>query len=145
MLTFRLARLVAVNERSGNRWTRSEFGLSLNEWRVLGLTNAMEPVRTGRIGRLLLMDKGQLSRIVHKLADDGLIRTRPSEEDARSVDLEMTDKGRKLHDHTLARAAARNDVVVETLTRAECAEFMRLLQKITEHNEQLLDLAEIMR
>ncbi len=144
-LTFRLVRLVAVNDRAGNRWAHREFGLSLNEWRVLGLTHTLEPVRTGRIARLLLMDKGQQSRVVRQLVDKGLIDARQSETDARSVELTTTKSGQELHDRMLAYAAARNEVVVGTLTREECQEFLRLLQKMTEHNEELLDLAESAR
>ena len=141
-LTFRLARLVAVNDLSGTTRLRNNFGLSLNEWRVLGLTHALGPVGFGRIRRLLLMDKGQLSRTAKALTERGLLTTQPSPDDARAVELVLTKEGETLHDEVLSFTAARNEVVVATLTPEECREFLRLLQKITAHNEELSALAE---
>lgn len=139
LLSFRLARLVAVNEQAGNHWTSTVFNLRLNEWRVLGLTRALEPVRFQEITRRLMMDKGQLSRIVKALVNRGVISTAPSREDRRSVLLSTTVQGRDLHDKVLPFAQERNEAVVGSLTRKEYAEFSRILQKITVHNEHLLD------
>ncbi len=141
LLTFRLARLVALNDKIGGRWMKSRFNISLNEWRVLGLTKQYGPVRTGLIGDGLLMDKGQLSRIVRGLVDLGLIKAETGNSDARSVELTITEAGTEVHRETLNFAAARNDVVVAPLSQNECDEFMRLLQKITEHNEERLNLS----
>ena len=43
-LSFRLARLNALNERIGSQHFRRKYDMSLNEWRVLGLTCALEPL-----------------------------------------------------------------------------------------------------
>jgi len=144
-LTFRLARLAAVNHHTGSARFREAFGLSLNEWRVMGVVNALSPVTFGRIRDVLLMDKGQLSRVVKQLTARGVLRSTPTPKDARAVELSLTEVGSELHDEVLKITALRNEVVVETLTREECQEFMRILQKITAHNEQLSELAGLLK
>ena len=143
-LTFRMARLVAVNDLEGTLRFREAYGLSLNEWRVIGVVHALAPVTFGRVRRILVMDKGQLSRVVKVLSDRGLLLTRPGADDARSVDLSLSDAGETLHDAVLEFTAERNEHVVATLTRDECREFMRLLQKLTAHNEMLSELAGVL-
>lgn len=143
-LTFRLARLVAVNDAAGGAQFRAAFGLSLNEWRVIGLVQALGPVGFGRLRKSLLMDKGQLSRVLKALTSRALISARPVAGDARSVELLLTETGRALHDDALAFTTARNEVVVETLTQEECRQFMRLLEKITAHNAALANLSDVL-
>ena len=143
-LTFRLERLVAVNDRVGSIKFKETHGLSLNEWRVLGLTSAMSPATISAIRKVLVMDKGQLSRVVARLTDKGMIRSRPASDDARSVELVLTEKGEVLHAEVLKFTAERNDKVVEGLTPEECCEFLRILQKITAHNEKLSALAGLL-
>jgi len=141
-LSFRLVRLVGINERSGGRWSRRVFGLSLNEWRVMGLSHELAPATAAQIGKMLQMDKGQVSRIVQTLVEKGYLVSRPSARDARVAILDLTEAGRVLHDRVLAYATIRNEMVVSSLSREECATFMRLLEKITAHNEDLLERAE---
>ncbi|WP_163266573.1 MarR family winged helix-turn-helix transcriptional regulator [Chelativorans alearense] len=140
-LSFRLARLVAVNERNGAARFRNAYGVSLNEWRVLGLAHALAPATVSEIRKVLLMDKGQLSRTIRQLVDAGLITTRTAPSDSRSVEVLLTDAGRDLHDRILEFSRERNEAVVATLTSRECSELMRLIQKITAHNEELSRLA----
>lgn len=141
ILTFQLAQLVAIHERYGGSGAAREFGVSLNEWRVIGLARALAPVRTGRIGDRLAMDKGQLSRVVRVLVDKGYLRTRPDELDARATLLELTDAGFDLHDRLLAFAADRNERIAEALTREECEMLMTLVGRLTVHNRKFIEPA----
>ena len=141
-LTFRLARLVAVNYHNGSRVFREAYGISLNEWRVLGLVSATSPVMFGHIRKILLIDKGQLSRIVKRLTDRGVLVARPSKNDARVIELTLSEEGQLLHDQVLRFTAERNEEVVATLTREECSEFIRILRKITVHTNELAGLPE---
>lgn len=144
-LSFRIARLAAVNERTGNALFRERFGLKLPEWRVLGMTHAMQPVPFNQLYRYLVMDKGQLSRTVKALTERGLIEILPSDLDARQIQLCTTEAGRDLHDRALTYTRERNEVTVEPLTPEECTEFMRILNKISAHNEDLALLAGVLK
>lgn len=55
-LSFRVQLLAAVNERSGNIYFRDTLGLRLNEWRVLGVTQAMQPLEFDNLRRMLVID-----------------------------------------------------------------------------------------
>ena len=132
-LTFQMSTLVAESSVAGGAIMREQFGLSLNEWRVIGLTYALEPATIAKIRKILHMDRGQLSRVVVALTGRDLLSTRPSETDLRSVELSLTPKAAKLHDAVLASVRESNEIVVSALTPSECTEFLRLLKKITVH------------
>jgi DNA-binding MarR family transcriptional regulator len=144
LLTFRIAMLAAANDRMGQTWLKSDFDLRVLEWRVLGLTAALEPVRFGAIARRLLVDKGQLSRLVKSLVVRGLIETMPDDEDQRTVRLMATPSGRRLHEQALAKALARNDVIVSALTAKETGTLFRLLDKLQPFMDHRLDEIEAM-
>jgi DNA-binding MarR family transcriptional regulator len=140
-LSFRVQLLAAVNERSGNIYFRDTLGLRLNEWRVLGVTQAMQPLEFDNLRRMLVMDKGQLSRTLRALVERGLIETTPLKTDARKLSLRTTDQGRALHDEALELTRQRNEATVETLSKEECLEFQRLLNKMIAHNRELAEIA----
>ncbi len=131
LMTFRMARLVAANDRLGQDWTMRHFGLRLNEWRVLGLTCALAPVRFKVIARELLMDKGHLSRIIKQMTNSDLIATRPCPDDQRTVELLLTEPGRNLHRRMLEFSLWRTELVLDVLDREESRELLRLMKKIS--------------
>ncbi|SEO38887.1 DNA-binding transcriptional regulator, MarR family [Salinihabitans flavidus] len=144
-LSFRIARLAAINEKAGNALFREQFGLTLTEWRVLGVTQAMQCVPFNQLYRYLVMDKGQLSRTVKALGKRDLIEILPSETDARQIQIRTTQAGRDLHDRALVYTQERNEVTVETLTPEECAEFMRILKKISTDNEDRAFMSGVLK
>ncbi|MGB0635017.1 MAG: MarR family winged helix-turn-helix transcriptional regulator [Paracoccaceae bacterium] len=130
-IAFKLARLVAIHEKHGNYNFKKKFGLSLNEWRVLGLANEMEPVFFRDIRVMLNIDKGQLSRAIKTLVKKEILLSTGSREDARLIEITTTLKGKKLHDMMLKFSTDRNEEIVQGLTRSEFKEFVRILEKIT--------------
>jgi DNA-binding MarR family transcriptional regulator/N-acetylglutamate synthase-like GNAT family acetyltransferase len=66
---------------------------SLSEARVLYELAQRDGVAAKEIGAELNLDTGYLSRIVQKLADDGLIKRKPSSADRRQHQLSLTAKG----------------------------------------------------
>jgi DNA-binding MarR family transcriptional regulator len=142
LLTFRIAMLAATNDRVGQSWLRSDFGLSILEWRVIGLTAALEPVRFGTIARRLLVDKGQLSRLVKGLVERGVIRTAPDDEDQRTMRISITDAGRVMHRKALGKAFARNDRIVSAMTREETEMLFQLLDKLQPLMDHRVDEVE---
>lgn len=142
LVMFRMARLTAIGERAAGRWLNKLYGMSVNEWRVMALVHAMEPVRSSDISTYLMMDTGQLSRVVRSLTNKKLIEARISTRDARSSELRLTPSGREQHDRMLTFVAARNEVTVSSLTHEECAEFLRILDKMTALNQELNDVGE---
>jgi len=136
-LSFKVAKLAALNERSGSLYFQKALGLRLNEWRVLGVIVPEGEMLFSELRDALRIDKGQLSKVVKSLNEQALITSRISDIDARQVTLSVTVKGLKTHEKALKFTQSRNDEVVATLTSEECAEFMHLLDKILQHNENL--------
>lgn len=136
-LSFKVARLSALNERTGGHYFKSVHDITLNQWRILGLTAALGPVPSRQVRDILYMDKGQFSRVVKQLTERGLIQSAPRASNASASDLIITETGQALHDVLISFTAERNASVVSTLTPEECTEFLRILDKISAHNQQL--------
>lgn len=137
-LTFKIARFAALNARDGAVIFRRAFGLTLNEWRVLGLVAAHAPLGLNRLADLVLMDKGQLSRTVQGLVAHGNLASTTCPEDARKVALTLTDRGRARHAAMLEFARARNEEVVTPLSPAETRVFLAMLDRLLAFNETLV-------
>lgn len=138
-LSFRIARLAAINERMAGQIFRSEFGISLNEWRVIGITGALQPVTFSAVRELLYFDKGQLSRVIRSLSDRGLIISETSPSDARQIELRLSEDGEAIHREALEFTAKRNAIMADVLTTEERSEFRRLLDKLVTHNAEKLE------
>lgn len=130
-LNFRLARIVAMNHRLGQRTMRGNFGLSLTEWRVLGVASALEPAVFHAVCDKLFMDKAQVSRALKVLVARALIAAEPDPEDGRQLVLRLTPAGRALHDRALAVSRARNEADLQDLSPEEVRIFFELLERIS--------------
>lgn len=139
VITFRLKLVVAIGERAGQQWSERLFDLSLNEWRMLALVKARAPVRAGDIADLLVMDKSQTSRLVKSLLAKGLIRDTPDPADGRAVVLEVTPEGETLYTRVFDEVLRSNERVLAPLTPEEVGVLDRVLDKLIDHNRDLLD------
>ena len=138
VMVFKLRRLTAINERAGHRWSETLYDLSLNEWRMLALVQAHEPVRAGDVAELMLMDKSQLSRLIRSLTAKSLIKSNPDKEDARAITLSLTEKGQMLFEEIMAQVMLRNERVLEALSPDEVTQFDGLLDRLIDHNMRML-------
>ena len=137
-LSFRISRLSAINERSGSQYFRDELGVSLSEWRVLGLVAEFDPATTSSVRESLLMDRGLLSRIVKELCARDLLISQPSPTDKRQTQLFLTPQGWQLHRNCIAFTNERNGSMASVLTPKEQSEFGRMLDLLIKHNVELL-------
>lgn len=137
-LSFRISRLAAINERNGSLYFRKHLGLSLSEWRVIGLVAESEPMLTSTLREILVMDHGLLSRVVKELIARGLLSSGPCEADKRQTELSLTPEGRRLHDQCISFTIQRNAVMASVLSQEEQAELHRLLDLMITHNAALL-------
>ncbi len=138
MLTFKIARFAAINARDGAVIFRNAFGLTLNEWRVMGLVAAHAPLGLLELADRVLMDKGQLSRTVQALVTRGEVVSRVCPLDARRVELTLTAKGTVRHAQLLAFARDRNEEVLACLSLADARQFIALLDRLLDHNASLV-------
>lgn len=137
-LTFRIARFAAINAYDGGHLFRAAFQLTMNEVRLLGLIGAHQPVTFAWIAKRLYMDKGQLSRLVRAIQERGLIGSAPNAEDARQLNLSLTEAGTALHERLINTLQSANEEVVDPLSEREVATFLDLMDRLLEHNERLV-------
>lgn len=134
VIVFKLARLVGLNEHMGHHWSEKLFNLSLNEWRLLALTQAYGPARPGDLAERMLMDKSQLSRLIRALTGKNLLKSKVSPKDARAVVLRLTTKGHALYGEVIAEVVRRNDRVLAPLSAEEVQVFDEMLGRLIRHN-----------
>ncbi|WP_119420888.1 MarR family winged helix-turn-helix transcriptional regulator [Desertibaculum subflavum] len=133
--SYQLAMLASLNDRKGQAEFAAAFGISLGEWRALANIFILAPVSLVELARAMLLDKGQLSRTVRRLATRRWVATRPAPENRRAVLLTLTSAGRTKHDALLRFANARNESTMSVLTPDERRQFVACLRKLRAHTE----------
>ena len=128
-----------------NKWSRSasrlyltDFGVGINEWRVMTLF-AIEPGTTAqRACSILGIDKAAATRSVGHLESLGLVELTANPNDGRSFLIQLTQKGWRVHDAILEIALAREALLLKGLSSAERRTLISLLDRVRS-NLSLLD------
>jgi len=130
MVTFRLQRLYAQLGAQAAKILKETAGLTQAQWRVLVMIDAFGPVSSNQIVRTIVMDKGQLSRVLKGMAEQGMIDLVHSESDQRSHIISMTQKGRSLFERARPAMTARQRAISETLTGEEFDILIRAFDRL---------------
>ena len=83
------------------------FGLTLMQWRALGLLGKNGPMRQVAIGEALEASPMTISDLAERLSSAGLVTRRPDPTDSRAKQLDLTEEGRQM----IARMATRADEI----------------------------------
>ena len=129
LLSYRLSRAARALSRSAALRYRREFGVSLGEWRTLALLGAVAPETVNRLARLAGLDKAQMSRVVSKLADRGLISRTLGP--GRTTELSLTPDGEAVYRGLIAAANERNEAFMACLEPVEREALATALTKLT--------------
>jgi len=77
------------------RRLRAEFGTTLPRFDLMAqLAKSDEPLALGEISRRLMVTNGNVTGLVDRLVEDGLVERRTAPEDRRSAVVSFTDAGR---------------------------------------------------
>lgn len=130
-IAYRLSWL--ANFYSGPIYRRIEMekGLTRPEFVVLHCASHCPQVTARDIGLMTGLPKNSISRAVQRLLRDGRVSRGSDAADARALPLAVTAKGRALYDDLVKAFVARETEMLAPLSRAERAEFDRLLGKLT--------------
>lgn len=130
-ISYRLSWL--ANFYSGPIYRRLELekGLTRPEFVVLHCASHCPQVTARDIGLMTGLPKNSISRAVQRLLRDGRISRNSDAAEARTLPLAVTAKGRALYDELIKGFVARETEMLAPLSRAERAEFDRLLGKLT--------------
>ena len=91
---------------------------------IVGTTTAKDLVP------VLPVDATAISRVVEKLVNQGILRTRRSRTDRRLVHLELTVAGQELATDLVERVKARNAAMLAGVTEAEMDAFVSTTRKV---------------
>lgn len=105
LLSNRVTRLSSSLSRSAAARYRREFDVSLGEWRTLALLGQDPELTLNRLARRAGLDKAQMSRVVSRLVERGLVdRERGAR---RSTQLTLTDEGMEVYRGLIGAANER--------------------------------------
>lgn len=120
----------------------SKFDVTSLEWRTIAPLGRYGPLTASEIVDATVMDKSNVSRAIKRLMDRGFIRRRPDSQDRRRQVVELTDAGQDIYERIAATSQDRQNRLIEVLSDAERAEFLRLLEKLEARAEELLGETE---
>jgi DNA-binding MarR family transcriptional regulator len=140
LLSFRIHRLAIANDRHGQRLIMDRFGLTLPQWRVIGVIAAIgADAPIAQVLEDLSMNKSQLSREFKTLLEMGLVTSTPDPVDRRRLRASLTEKGQALHDEVLAFVHAQNEIMVSHLPHEDVAALMKNLDFLIQWTEAELE------
>ena len=139
LLSSRLHNLAGLSAASASLRVQRKFGLTLLEWRSIGMLGAFAPLSLKELARRAGLDKSYASRTVAGLIEHGLVVSERNDADARGVMLSLTKEGENVYRKVLADAIARNERLLSPLTAEQRGQLMEMLAALTVSARRVLD------
>ncbi|HSR41118.1 MAG TPA: MarR family transcriptional regulator [Longimicrobiales bacterium] len=108
----------------------SEYGLTTAQFGILEALHHVGPLSLGELADKLLVTGGNVTYVMDRLEEQGLVRRVRSGEDRRVVVARLTDEGRKLIEDVFPGHAAFIHELAERLGTGEQEELRGLLKKL---------------
>jgi DNA-binding MarR family transcriptional regulator len=132
LASFRLHMLARLSERFYEQFYQRDFGLSLLECRLIGITGGFGQVSFKRVCEEANLDKSHASRLVDRLIRRRLLQKVSNPSDQRSVMLTLTSAGRDCHRALHACATRLADEWLSVLGVDARKVFQESLVKLTD-------------
>lgn len=129
-LPYRLAILSHSVSNSIASVYEKRFGLSIPEWRVIAIVGRFPGLSAVEVAERTVMDKVAVSRAVSKLIKSGRIDRQFADADRRRSILNLSEKGRQLHDEVAPLALQMEADLLEDLTEDEIEVLDRVIEKL---------------
>lgn len=105
-------------------------GITLPMWRVLAVLRVSGPMGLNDLGAGTSLPLSTLSRLVGDMVSRGLLSRIRKPDDARAVEVDLTDRGRAVANAVTPLARHYETAMARGFARAELAELRRLLIKL---------------
>jgi DNA-binding MarR family transcriptional regulator len=128
---FHIARAAVTTYGAFERFIGKPFDLRKVEFSLLMLVQANEAIAPKRLARALAVTAPNLTLLLDRLQDRGLIRRERNPLDGRSQNVVLTDRGRKLAREAAAAAEPMERELLSNLSGAEHAMLIELLDKLS--------------
>lgn len=109
---------------------KKRFGVGVLEWRMLSMLAVEDHITANRICQVIGLDKGGVSRSLHKLQQSEHVKFEVDPTDARRQVVSLTAKGWKLHDQILTVALKREQILLGGLSQEEIKTLIGLLRHL---------------
>jgi DNA-binding MarR family transcriptional regulator len=136
-LTFRMSRVHAKLTQQASRLLQQSAGLSLVAWRLLVIIHKNGPCTFTEANRDIKMDKGQVSRTVSRMIEDGLLIAEAHVSDQRQQYLRLSPKGLALYQKAEPVMLKRRRYMLSRFSPQELAAFLHGLDILDEAAEKL--------
>lgn len=130
MIAFRLARVNARLNAQAAQLVANAAGISLVQFRIMLSIEKIGAATPTDIGRHSEFDKGQLSRAIKVMLDEGLLRASHNAGDLRSHLLSLTQKGRQKFEAAQIPMLKRQAQLLKALQGDELSVLMTALDKL---------------
>jgi DNA-binding MarR family transcriptional regulator len=113
--------------------TLEQYDLTTGDWKVLcRLRWKGKPHRrsAGDLARYADLSSGAMTNRLDQLERAGLVRRLPDPDDRRGVLVELTPKGRRIHQETIGVQAQKEALLAEALTEREKVQLNELLRRV---------------
>ncbi len=129
-MPYRLARLSSTVSTTIARAYDKEFGLSIPEWRVIAILGRFPGLSAVEVAEQTFLDKVAVSRAVTKLIKSGRIDREFADADRRRSILNLSEKGREVHDGVAKLALSFEDDLLDTLDDSEIERFNAVMDRL---------------
>ncbi len=136
-MPYRLARLSSTVSTTIARAYDKEFGLSIPEWRVIAVLGRFPGLSAVEVAEQTFLDKVAVSRAVTKLIKNGRIDRQFADADRRRSILNLSEKGREVHDRVAKLALKFEDDLLIGIDDAEVDQFNTVMDKLLEKASEL--------
>ncbi len=136
-MPYRLARLSSTVSTTIARAYDQEFGLSIPEWRVIAVLGRFPGLSAVEVAEQTFLDKVAVSRAVTKLIKNGRIDRQFADADRRRSILNLSEKGREVHDRVAKLALKFEDDLLAGLDETDVDQFNAVMDQLLEKASEL--------
>lgn len=137
LLPFQITQLSARLAAQARRIIARHGELTLPQWRIIRIVAAGVAKGSTAVRKSAGIDKGQFSKTVNTLVEEGYVTTLPSAEDQRQFEIALTEKGRAAHDRLAPELDARQRHLMAALTPEQRALIFPAIRALAEAAETI--------
>ena len=131
-LPYQIARLAHLLNLDLLEKLRRE-GINLARWRILAVLAMGDGITIGEIVERAMMEQSALSRVLMTMEEEKYVRRVPRKDDARYVDVFLTERGRELFNALDPIVRRRQNRLLKDFTQAEIDAALSLMRRLV-HN-----------
>ena len=125
-----ISMLMVVRKSQENIVSKAPIKMSIVQWRILGALGEESWIAMTKLADRTFVERTALHHMLNKLDEDGYVRRRQSKQDKRSIEVSLTQKGRRLYRKCADIAQAELGKALAGIPKSELKNLSRTLDKI---------------